>query len=85
MIFLLVKRTMEMWKFVVIWCGILIANCNGFLSFALNEAMKNYLYQINVAETDVYGSFGQYGHSNFFYGENLPVKSECSTDTYVNV
>lgn len=60
---------MEMWKYVVIWCGISIASCNGFLSFAFNEAIKNYLDQINVARPDVYDSYGHNGHSNFIYGK----------------
>lgn len=58
-----------MWKFLVICCGILIASCNGFLSFAFNEAMKNYLYQINVDQPDVYDLHGQYGYSNVFNGK----------------
>lgn len=61
-----------MWKFLVICYGILIASCNGFLSFAFNEAMKNYLYQINVAQPGVYDSLGQYGYSNLIFGKILP-------------
>lgn len=56
-----------MWKCLVIWCTILIASCNGFLSYAFNEALKNYLYEINVAQPDQYG-YDQHGYSNLFSG-----------------
>lgn len=57
-----------MWKSVVFCCTILIGNCNGFLSYAFNEAMKNYLYQINV-QPNQYGVYGEYGYSDSFIGK----------------
>lgn len=52
-----------MWKFIVFLCTILIVNCNGFLSYAFNEAIKNYLDQINVVQPD------QYGYPDLFSGK----------------
>lgn len=57
---------------MVFWCSVLIANCNGFLSYAFNEAMKNYLYQINVVQPDQYGFHGQY--PDFINGKISVVK-----------
>lgn len=58
-----------MWKFVIFWCTILVVSCNGFLSYAFNEAMKNYLNQINVVQPDRYGMHGQYGYPDVFSGK----------------
>ncbi len=63
-----------MWKLIAFLCTILIGSCNGFLSYAINEAMKNYLYQINVVQPNQYGSHGQYGYLDSFTG-----KTRCWT------
>lgn len=59
-----------MWKLIVFWCTILFISCNGFLSYAFNDAMKNYLYQINAVQPDRYGVHDEYGYPDLFSGKS---------------